>query len=194
MLSNLYNSLFTGTNNTVQQGQSGYYQQGQNGQFRRPRLLPQLPMRPLPMSPARYRRYHCKTKTLRELLVDIASSLFTDLHSLFLVPHYEPSIFRREFILDMLWELFQTNANLAFSPYSLQATMTALLAGLNSETRDQVVRVLYSHYLAREFYEPQALADKIVEQFAGMNHSVCLRNSAYMQLCTMVYSDERYSI
>lgn len=206
MISNLYNALFQpATTNTAQNqlmapnqmmgggngmmgggfggcgANFGYNQNslqpGYYGGLRRPRLLPTLPMRPLPISPSRYRRYH-GSKTSKSGLT--------------LGPHYEPSIFRREFILDLLWELFSTPAsNLAFSPYAIQATLTALLAGLSGESRDQIVRVLYSHYLAREFFEPQALADKIVDSFAAMHNAVCVRNAAYLQVAVALYSDAR---
>ena len=66
-----------------------------------------------------------------------------------------------------------------------------LLTGLSGETRDQVIRVLFSHFLAREFYEPQALSNKIIEQFCCMNNSVCVRNSAYFQAANLLYSDDR---
>ncbi len=212
MISNLYNALFQPSTTTAQQQQlqqqqnqltnaqllgsqfmgggygvgggiGGYYQNNQflqpgvyYGGLRRPRLLPTLPMRPLPLSPSRYRRYQGGK----------SGKMTTALG-----PHYEPSIFRREFILDLLWELFSSSTNLAFSPYSLQATMTTLLAGLNGESRDQIVRVLYSHYLAREFYDPQALADKIVDSFAAMHNAVCVRNAAYLQVAVALYSDAR---
>lgn len=97
----------------------------------------------------------------------------------------EPTILRRQFILDMLRLLFRSEyTNLVYSPYSLQAILTMLVPGSGGNSRTELIRGLF---------DPMELCDAetLVHKFSTSHRIISRRNSSCLMVNNIIYVDQR---